>query len=371
MVEAVSSSFQSVYGNPSSVQHLMGRQAAEVVELARLSVARVIAANPRRVVFTSGATEAINLAMHGVMYQNSVKTNDRQKHQIMVAATEHKAVIEAARHWGNVFGIEFIEIPVNRYGHISLQEFENRLNDETLLVAVALANNETGNLHPINELARIAKDRGAIFLTDATQGLGKVEIDINLLNCDFLAFSAHKAYGPKGVGALVGATSEIDYLQALQGGGGQENGIRGGTLNVSGIVGFGEACRLVSEQLVADMERARQIRDDFVVRIKSLIPDLQINGDLDHGLPNTVNLRFPDTDAEAVMTAMPDVAISTGSACQSAVPTPSHVLISMGLSHEEARECLRFSFGRFSELADNPVLVSKLVSAIKHVRSFN
>ena len=371
VVEAVSSSFQSVYGNPSSVQHLIGRQAAEVVELARLSVAGVVAANPRRVVFTSGATEAINLAMHGVMYQNSVKTNDRQKHQIMVAATEHKAVIEAARHWGNVFGIEFIEIPVNGYGHISLQEFENLLNDETLLIAVALANNETGNLHPISELARIAKDRGAIFLTDATQGLGKVEIDIKSLNCDFLAFSAHKAYGPKGVGALIGATAEIDYLQALQGGGGQENGIRGGTLNVSGIVGFGEACRLISEQLVADMERARQIRDDFVVRIKSLIPDLQINGDLDHGLPNTVNLRFPDTDAEAVMTAMPDVAISTGSACQSAVPTPSHVLISMGLSHEEARECLRFSFGRFSELADNPVLVSKLVSAIKHVRSFN
>ena len=371
MVEAVSSSFQNVYGNPASVQHLIGRQAADAVEIARLRVAQSISANPRRVVFTSGATEAINLAIHGIMYQNSGKTKDRQKHQIMVAATEHKAVIEAARHWGDVFGIEFIEIPVNRQGHISLRKFENLLNDDTLLVAVALANNETGNLHPISELARITKDRGAIFLTDATQGLGKVEINIKLLNCDFLAFSAHKAYGPKGVGALVGATSEIDYLQALQGGGGQENGIRGGTLNVSGIVGFGEACKLVSEQLVADMEQSRQIRDDFVVRIKSLVPDLQINGDLDQGLPNTVNLRFPATDAEAVMTAMPDVAISTGSACQSAVPSPSHVLISMGLSHEEARECLRFSFGRFSELAENSTLVSKLVSAIKHVRSFN
>ena len=371
VVEAVSSSFQNVYGNPASVQHLIGRQAADAVDIARLRVAQSISANPRRVVFTSGATEAVNLAIHGIMYQNSGKTKDRQKNQIMVAATEHKAVIEAARHWGDVFGIEFIEIPVNRQGHISLREFENLLNDDTLLVAVALANNETGNLHPISELARITKDRGAIFLTDATQALGKVEIDIKLLNCDFLAFSAHKAYGPKGVGALVGATSEIDYLQALQGGGGQENGIRGGTLNVSGIVGFGEACKLVSEQLVADMEQSRQIRDDFVVRIKSLVPDLQINGDLDQGLPNTVNLRFPATDAEAVMTAMPDVAISTGSACQSAVPSPSHVLISMGLSHEEARECLRFSFGRFSELAENSTLVSKLVSAIKHVRSFN
>ncbi len=371
VVETVFSCFRSVYGNPSSIQHLIGRQAAEIVEVARLNVAKAIGAHPRRVIFTSGATEAINLAIHGVMYQNSIKTTHKQKHQIMVTATEHKAVIEAAKHWGEVFGVELIEIPVDRQGHISITEFENLLNDETLLVAVALANNETGNLHPIAQLARIAKDRGAYFLTDATQGLGKMEIDIKMLNCDFLALSAHKAYGPKGVGALAGANSGIDYLQAIQGGGGQENGSRGGTLNVPGIVGFGEACKLIIEQLEGDIARSLLIRNDFFEKIKFLIPDVQINGDLDDGLSNTVNLRFPATDAEAVMAAMPDVAISTGSACQSAVPAPSHVLISMGLSHEEARECLRFSFGRFSELADNQVLVSKIVSAINHVRSFN
>lgn len=371
VVETVLSCFRSVYGNPSSIQHLIGRQAAEIVEVARLNVAKAIGAHPRRVIFTSGATEAINLAIHGVMYQNSIKTNDKQKHQIMVTATEHKAVIEAAKHWGEVFEVELIEIPVDRQGHISITEFENLLNDETLLVAVALANNETGNLHPIAQLARIAKDRGAYFLTDATQGLGKMEIDIKMLNCDFLALSAHKAYGPKGVGALAGATSGIDYLQAIQGGGGQENGSRGGTLNVPGIVGFGEACKLIIEQLEGDIARSLLIKNDFLERIKLLIPDVQINGDLNDGLSNTVNLRFPATDAEAVMAAMPDVAVSTGSACQSAVPAPSHVLISMGLSHEEARECLRFSFGRFSELADNPVLVSKIVSVINHVRSFN
>lgn len=371
VIEVMTRSMRENFGNPSSSHHGVGQIAAESVEIARQKIANALEVRSSEIVFTSGATEAINLAVYGVLARNSIR-NDSGRKRLLVSPTEHKAVLESMNLWASLFGLAVEEIPINNDGTIQNKKFKELLSaEDVLLVAIALANNETGVINPIKELSELAHEKGAYFLSDTTQGLGKIPLRLSELDIDLAVISGHKVYGPKGVGALIGRKKILKNLPSLQSGGGQENGLRGGTLNVAAISGFGAAC----DYAVADLEiyssKMQHFSDLFLAHLQKNVLHISRNGNGAQLLPNTFNFRFEGADAEAVINAMTGVAISTGSACQSAVPSPSHVLTSMGLSHEEAKECLRISFGRFSEELDIKVLVSELSKAVEYVRSFS
>lgn len=370
VIEVMTHSMHKNFGNPSSSHHLVGQIAAESVEIARLKIANALEVRSSEVVFTSGATEAINLAVYGVLARNSL-CNDSGRKRLLVSTTEHKAVLESINLWASLFGLVVVEIPVNNDGTIQFEQFKELLAEDVLLVAVAIANNETGVINPIKELSDLAHEKGALFLSDTTQGLGKIPLHLSELDIDLAVVSGHKVYGPKGVGALIGRRKILKNLPSLQSGGGQENGLRGGTLNVAAISGFGAACDYAVAELEIYSNKMQHFSELFLAQIEKNILHISRNGNGAQLLPNTFNFRFEGADGEAVINAMIGVAISTGSACQSAVPTPSHVLTSMGLSHEEARECLRISFGRFSEESDIDILVSELSKAVDYVRSFS
>jgi cysteine desulfurase len=369
VIDVMVRSMETEYGNPSSAQHRVGRAASASVEQARQQVANSVGLKPSEVVFTSGATEAINLAIHGVIARESLKKSGRRR-QVLVSPTEHKAVFESIGLWTAIYDLEVRELRIDKSGNIDFSHLQELMSEDVLLVAVAVANNETGVINQLPDLVSLVHKYGAIFFTDATQALGKIQFDMGYLNADLAVVSAHKVYGPKGVGALLGTRKILNHLPSLQGGGGQENGLRGGTLNVAGIVGFGHACQIAMKEIPEFQTRMQLLVARFLEQVKQGLSGVTRNGEGAEILSNTVNLRIADADGEAVMNAMEMIAISTGSACQSAVPAPSHVLVAMGLSHEQARECLRFSFGRFSTEQDVEVIVNNLIEAVSHVRSF-
>jgi cysteine desulfurase len=370
VIEVMTRSMRENFGNPSSSHHAVGQIAAESVETARRKIADGLEVRSSEVVFTSGATEAINLAVYGVLARNSLR-NDSGRKRLLVSPTEHKAVLESMKLWASVFGSVVEEIPINSDGTIKSEEFKELLAEDVLLVAVALANNETGVINPIKELSELTHEKGAHFLSDTTQGLGKIPLRLSDLDVDLAVISGHKVYGPKGVGALIGRNKIHKNHPSLVCGGGLVTGLRGGSLYVAAISGFGSACEYAVAELETYSNKMQHFSDLLLAQIQKNVSHMSRNGDGAQLLPNTFNLRFDGADAEAVINAMIGVAISTGSACQSAVPSPSHVLTSMGLSHEEARECLRISLGRFSEESDIKVLVSELSRAVDYVRSFS
>jgi cysteine desulfurase len=363
VVAAMLPYFTEKFGNAASRTHPFGWVAEEAVEQAREQVARLIGAEPVEIVFTSGATEADNLAIKGVFDMYAAKGN-----HIITVATEHKAVLDTCGHIEKTGG-EVTYLPVNGEGLIDLQELEAAIRPGTILIAVMYANNETGVIQPIREISRIARQRGILFFTDAAQALGKVPVNVQDDGIDLMAVSAHKIYGPKGVGALfVRRRDPRVRLTAQMDGGGHERGRRSGTLNVPAIVGFGKACELCGLEMATEAPRLARLRD----RLEKALLDLEqtfVNGSRRHRLPQTTNLSFKYVEGEGLMMGTnKDIALSSGSACTSASLEPSYVLKAMGLPDELAHSSLRFGLGRSTTDAEVDYVIGHLTAAIGRFR---
>ena len=360
VVEAMLPFFSVRFGNPSNEIHSMGREARQAVDRARNQIAQLIGAQPEEIVFTSSATESNNLAILGLA--RSGKTHGRQK--VVHSAIEHKSVLETC-HALTPEGFEAFSLPVDAAGHVDADGYRSALNEQILLVSIQAANNEIGTIQKISLLSEWAHERGSVFHCDAAQAVGRIPVNVDTLGVDLLSVSAHKMYGPKGIAALYirGGASRSGF-KPLQYGGSQEWGLRPGTLNVPLIVGFGEACRMAGEIMAVESVRTAQLRDKLEMELLAAIPSLKRNGDLKDRLPNNSSLTFPDLDAESLIMSMPELALSTGSACNSGAQDPSYVLRAIGLSHEEAQCTLRIGLGRFSTDTEVDIATKATRSAV-------
>ncbi|KUI17017.1 cysteine desulfurase [Mycobacterium lehmannii] len=351
MIEAFDS-----FGNPSSLHHRAGQMAAELIEEARGRVAQLVGRPAQNVIFTSGASEAAALALLGSMLGAQNRPN------IVVSSTEHKAILEAAELGARLSGGQVRYVRVDRNGVLDLNEFQRVADFSVSVVAVMAANNETGVLGPLSEVANIAKRQGALVLVDATQLVGKGSLAEVSAVADLFVISSHKIYGPKGAGALVADRHTQKLLVPVASGGGQERGLRGGTQNTPAIVGFGLAAELALKEQTSDTARMNALVEKLLAKLRGGLDEFVVNGAGVPKLCNTLNVRFVGADAEAVMASMSDVEVSAGSACQSAVSMPSHVLLAMGMTGHEASESLRISLGR-PTTEDDVIHASRSISA--------
>lgn len=333
------------FGNPASRSHWYGWQAEEAVEEGREQVADLLNADPREIVFTSGATEANNLAIKGIASQNLEKGN-----HIITVKTEHKAVLDPYI-WLSENGFDVTFLDVENDGSLNISTLEDAITDKTTLVSIMLVNNETGVIQDIKSLARICHEKGIFFHVDAAQALGKLPIDVRDNNIDTMSFSAHKLYGPKGVGALYVKRKPKVRLEAQTHGGGHERGMRSGTMATHQIVGFGEACRIASQKLDEEMARITALKQRFWSGVSKL-SNVSINGNIEKSVPGILNLSFSGVEGEALLMALKDLAVSSGSACTSDSMEPSYVLRALGVEPDLAHSSIRFSFGRFTTESD-------------------
>src|ERR1700744_92472 len=357
--------FNQKFGNAASRNHPFGWVAEEAVDYAREQVAKIIGANEKEIIFTSGATEADNLAIKGVFEMYQEKGN-----HIITMVTEHKAVLDTCKHVEKL-GARVTYLNVKADGLIDLAELEAAMTSETILVSIMYGNNEIGVVQPVREISAIAHKHGALFMTDATQAVGKIPVGVNTDGIDLLAFSAHKIYGPKGVGALsVRRKGPRVKVTAQMDGGGHERGMRSGTLNVPGIVGFGKACELCMQEMESEAKRLSALRDKLQ-RELTVLEESYVNGNVEHRLPHVANISFKYVEGEGLMMAMKDLAVSSGSACTSASLEPSYVLKSLGLSDDLAHSSIRFGLGRFTteEEVDYAVEVTK--KSVTHLRELS
>ena len=348
--------FSEIYGNPANGLHKQGRLAAKAVDEAREQVASLIGGRPHEIVFTSGATESDNLAILGVArFHRGEKRN-----RIVTSAVEHKAVLLACKKLQKE-GFEVVFLPVDQEGRVLLDMAQQAINKNTLLVSIQGANNEIGTIQPIAQIAELAHLEGATVHCDAAQAVGKIPVNIDQWDVDLLSISAHKLYGPKGIGALFirGGLNAIS-IEPIWYGGGQENGLRSGTMNVPSIVGFGEACNICHKELLEEAPRIQTMRDRLESELLKSISSLKINGALANRLPNTSSLVFQGVDADALILNSPEIMVGTGSACTSGAIEPSHVLLAIGLNREEAGSTFRISLGRFTM----PDQIGKAISTI-------
>jgi len=360
VTEAMLPYFGTAFGNPSSTTHYFGRQAAKAVETARQQVADLIGALPGEIVFTSGATEGNNLATKGLAEGVVSKTGRRK---IVTTALEHKAILDPCKRLAKQ-GFEVVYLPVQATGRVDLEAAKSLIDEATLLVTVHAANNEIGTLQPLAELAELAHENGALLHTDAAQAVGKVSVDVAAWDIDLLSLSGHKYYGPKGIGALfVRGGARALPLRPLSLGGGQEQELRPGTLNVPGIVGLGAASKLARDLLEGEAARVGALRDTLEKQLTRKIPSLRINGDKANRLPNNSSLTFPGVDAEALIVGCPELALSTGSACTSGAIEPSHVLQAIGVSRADGFSTVRVGLGRFTTEDNILAAVQMLASA--------
>jgi len=363
--EAMRPYFLEEFGNAASSQHAAGRRASDAVEDARRKLATLIGADPREIVWTSGATEADNLALKGAAHAPAYAG----KRHIVTVRTEHKAVLDPCSALEEE-GFEITRLPVDAEGLLDLEQLENALRGDTLLVSVMHANNEIGVLHPIAEIGRLCKERGVLFHTDATQSLGKEPLDVQAMGIDLLSCSAHKLYGPKGVGALfVRRRGPRVRLRPQIDGGGHERGARSGTLNVPGIVGFGAAAEIAGQELASERARLAGLRDSLESSLLERLDDVLVNGSTQHRLAGTTNLSFLGVKAEALMRRLPAIAASTSSACTSASLLPSYVLTALGASAERIDGSLRFSPGRFTTAAEIERAAGLIAAAVTAERT--
>ncbi len=352
--------FTERFGNPHSAEHVMGRDAEAAVEQARGHVAALIGADPKEVLFTSGATESNNIAIKGAARFALASGNPRRR--IVTLATEHKCVLESVRDLA-AEGFEPVFLPVGSDGLLDPDEFARALENPTLLASVMAVNNETGVIQDIAGLAAIASQAGTLFHTDLAQAAGKIPVDLSAWGISLASISAHKLYGPKGVGALYVRRRPRVRLAPLFSGGGQERGLRSGTLPAPLIVGFGEACRISALEMADETARLLSLRHRLVARLREAIPGIRINGSIEARIAGNLNLTFPDLPAEELMARTPDLCLSTGSACSSAAIEPSYVLRAMGLRDEEAARSLRIGLGRFTSAADIDYAAAALAAA--------
>ena len=352
--------FTEDYGNPHSAEHIMGRRAEAAVEAARTEVATLIGAEAREVVFTSGATESNNIAIKGAA-RHARKMGDPRR-RIVTVATEHKCVLQSVADLADE-GFEPVVLSVRPDGRLDPDALRAALAEPTLLVSIMTVNNETGVVQDIAALAPIARQAGTLFHTDAAQAAGKVSIDVSGWGVDLLSLSGHKIYGPKGAGALFVRRRPRVRLVPLFSGGGQERGLRSGTLATPLIVGLGEACRLARLEMAEEAERVRGLRDRLLKRLCDAVPGIVLNGAAEARIPGNLNLTFPAATAAQLMQASPDLCVSTGSACSSAEIEPSYVLRALGLSDDAAARTLRIGVGRFTSAADIDYAASALIAA--------
>ncbi len=353
--------FTEQYGNPHSVEHVMGRTAEAAVETARGHVAALLGADPREIVFTSGATESNNIAIKGAA-RFAARYGNGDRRRIITVATEHKCVLESVGDLKDE-GFEPVFLPVGADGLLDPEVLRQALTVPTLLVSVMAVNNEIGVVQDIPGLAGIAKEAGALFHSDLAQAVGKIGVDVTGWKVDLASVSGHKVYGPKGVGALFVRRRPRARVLPLFSGGGQERGYRSGTLPAPLVVGLGEACRLAAEEMADDDSRIATLRDRLFDALRVHIPGIAINGSTEHRIAGNLNLTFPAETASAMLERMPDLCVSTGSACSSAEVEPSYVLRALGLSDDAAARTLRIGIGRFTSPADIDYAASALAAA--------
>ena len=366
VLEAMMPYLTTECGNAASKSHSFGWKAEAAVEAGREQIARLLGAEAKDIVFTSGATESDNLAVKGVAEMYREKGN-----HIITCLTEHKAVIDTCKRLAER-GCEITFLKPDEFGRVSAAQVADAITDKTILITLMLANNEIGTLHPIGEIGNVAKARGVLFHTDATQGVGKVTIDVEDMGIDLLSLSAHKLHGPKGVGALyVRRRGPRVRLTCQMDGGGHERGMRSGTLNVPGIVGLGRACEICRDEMDADAARIRAMRDRLERGIASRLTHTKVNGHPVERLCNTLNMSFAYVEGEALMMKMKDIAVSSGSACTSASLEPSHVLRAMGVGDDMAHSSIRFSLGRFNTTEEVDYAAEQVVKAVGELREMS
>ena len=366
VVEAMVPYFTETFGNAASRNHAFGWAARDAVEDARAQVAGLIGAHPKDIIFTSGATEADNLAITGI----ADACRSRGDH-IVTCVTEHRAVLDTCRHLEER-GLRVTYLPVAADGRVSADDVRSAMTDRTILISVMTANNEIGVIQPVQAIGAIARDRGIAFHTDAVQAAGRIPFDVNAISADLVSLSAHKMYGPKGVGALyVRRRNPAATIAAQIHGGGHERGLRSGTLNVPGIVGFGKAAALCQADMAAEAARASGLRDRLLEALRRNLGDVFVNGSLEHRLPNNLNVSFAGLEGEALLMAIDDIAVSSGSACTSASKEPSYVLKALGAPDDLARASIRFGLGRSTTTEEIDYVSGKITSIVRRLREMS
>ena len=364
VVEAMLPFFIEKFGNPHSLTHSYGREAEDAVEQARAQLADLIGAEPREIVFTSGATESNNMAVKGAAHFHRQFGRD----QIVTLATEHKCVLESARALeAEGFRVTFVQ--VERDGLVDLGRLARAITDKTSLVSVMAAHNEIGVIQPLKDIAALAHQKGALFHSDGAQAVGKIDLDVEDIGLDLMSISGHKIYGPKGVGAIYLRRRPRARITPLIDGGGQERTMRSGTLPVPLIVGLGKAAAIAQTEMAGEAQRLLALRARLLNGLKARIPDLVVNGNMDKRLPGNLNLSFPGAKAVDLISACPGLALSTGSACTAAEVEPSYVLKALGLGEEIAASSLRLGLGRFSTATEMDVAIETLASAVRRLKS--
>jgi cysteine desulfurase len=366
VVEAMLPYFIEYFGNAASRNHEFGWKAEEAVDRARKQIADLVGATPREIIFTSGATESDNLAIKGVAEMYAEKGN-----HIITAATEHKAVLDTCKKLEK-HGFRVTYLPVMGDGLVDLEMLKESFTDKTILVSIMYANNEIGVLQPVREIGAMCRERGILFHTDAVQAIGKVPVDVNKDNIDLASITAHKLYGPKGVGALyVRRKSPRVQITAQMDGGGHERGMRSGTLNVPGIVGLGEACAIAQREMPEESKRLRYLRDKLKSKLLDGLDEVYINGSMEHRLPHNLNMSFAYVEGESLLMGINDVAVSSGSACTSATLEPSYVLKALGVGDDIAHSSIRFGIGRFNTEEEVDYVADKLIDVVNKLRELS
>jgi cysteine desulfurase len=366
VLEAMLPYFTEKFGNAASRNHEFGWKAEEAVETARGQVARLIHASPREIIFTSGATESVNLALKG-----AVETHRSAGNHIVTQATEHKAVLDVSKRLEK-FGCEVTYLPVDRDGFVDPEILRRAITPKTILVSIMHANNEIGVIQPIEQIGKIAKEKKILFHVDGAQSVGKIPVDVERLGIDLLSISAHKIYGPKGVGALyVRRKAPRVELAAIIDGGGHERGLRSGTLNVPGIVALGKACDICQKEMTEEGQRLGRLRDKLRDLITERLDETFVNGSMIHRLPNNLNLSFAGVEGDALLMGINDVAVSSGSACTSATLEPSHVLSALGVSEDLAHSSIRFGLGRFNTEEEVRYVADRVTETVKRLRDLS
>jgi cysteine desulfurase len=366
VVDAMMPYFTEKFGNAASRNHEFGWKAEEAVENARAQIARLINATPKEIVFTSGATESTNLAIKGVaeMYR------EKGKH-IITQVTEHKATLDTCKRLEK-YGYEVTYLPVEKDGRINLDDLRRAIKSDTILISIMYANNEIGAVQPIAEIGKIAKEKGVFFHVDAVQAVGKIPVDVQKDGIDLMSISAHKIYGPKGVGALyVRRKNPRVQLSAIIDGGGHERGMRSGTLNVTGIVGLGKACEICQNEMAAESAKLKKMRERLTESIMSRLDETFINGSMDHRLPHNINISFAYVEGESLLMGINDIAVSSGSACTSATLEPSYVLKALGVGEDLAHTSIRFGIGRFNTDEEIDYVADRVVETVTRLRELS
>lgn len=354
------------YGNPHSRTHSYGWTTEEAVESARNKIAKLLNADPKEIIFTSGATESNNTALKGVARFYSQK----KKNKIVTLQTEHKCVLDTCRHLQDE-GFEVVYLPVDQYGVVDLNQLSDVIDERTSVVSIMMANNEIGTLQPMKEIGKLCRDKGVFFHTDAAQAIGKVKVDVNDLNIDLLSLSSHKIYGPKGIGALFVRRKPRVRLQPLINGGGQERGMRSGTLPPALVVGLGAACEIAEREMESDKKHITRLTNKFKDSIMSKIAEVKLNGHPENRVPGNLNLSFAYVEGESLIMGLKNLALSSGSACTSASLEPSYVLRAIGVSEDLAHTSIRIGIGRFTTESEIDYAINLVENNVEKLRKLS